>query len=570
MKFNDIVKNSNKIDFLKEAYTGQFTVGFELEGVCTWDKDMDDPMDGNFYLPSYSTYDEEDNDAGGAALQLKRELDLLFDIKGSSGNSKIESDGSLNTDNVPDSIYGYKKWNFEYATKKIPFNAKNLEKIYNGLSKLYKWEIFTNDSCGFHIHLSFPEISKEEIAWIICCIAVDEELTYEILQLETEDEGTIQLFNVDINEEGEEIDGYATIHFLLNIKDAILENDYDRLDKLLNSEKYRVLHIHSDNGTLEWRGPRGFLNSGNLKTIKAFVLKWYKIVSKIANMTQVTTYQGSDVVINKRDLLSHLTLSYIDRFNSPVEQKKIEKQKNLFSMIEDDPVKLFSLNPKAMKQMWKYDPITMFQTISGLLNNDMFEEDWCELKNDIFNEILGFWFAFQISNYNDAFKIVNKLWYPMKASGKSFLSRLNETNLRMVTYICTKMILSNNDDYDLDNQGDEYVELLEDLDIFNTEIFKNEFMDLVKKQKFSSIDVKEIMKIDNMGISYVPQYMMTFLMNNRNMGYIAMIPNLAEKYQIRLIKKDPFNIQYINNPTNNVIKMALEMNPNVKDYIRGE
>ena len=37
-----------------------------------------------------------------------------------------------------------------------------------------------------------------------------------------------------------------------------------------------------------------------------------------------------------------------------------------------------------------------------------------------------------------------------------------------------------------------------------------------------------------------------------------------------MIQKDPFNIQYISNPTEKVIKTAEQKNPNIKDYIRGE
>ena len=35
MNFNDLVKNNKQINFIREAYTGQFTIGFELEGIYT-------------------------------------------------------------------------------------------------------------------------------------------------------------------------------------------------------------------------------------------------------------------------------------------------------------------------------------------------------------------------------------------------------------------------------------------------------------------------------------------------------------------------------------------------------
>ena len=153
MKFYDIVKKPNKVNYLKEAYTGQFTIGFELEGICTWDKYL---AGEDFHLPSYGAYSERNQPTGGARI-LKEYLDKIFKIEGSSGESKIESDSSLNTSGISDLGSYRDAWNFEYATNKIPFNAKNLEIIYNGLSKLD--EEFFISSIHFRYSLKKSSIS---------------------------------------------------------------------------------------------------------------------------------------------------------------------------------------------------------------------------------------------------------------------------------------------------------------------------------------------------------------------------------------------------------------------------
>lgn len=565
MKFYDIVKKPNKVNYLKEAYTGQFTIGFELEGICTWGKYL---AGEDFHLPSYGAYSERNQPTGGARI-LKEYLDKIFKIEGSSGDSKIESDSSLNTRGIEDLSDYRDAWNFEYATNKIPFNAKNLEIIYNGLSKLDEEGIFTNNSCGFHIHMSFPEITKKEVAWIMCCIAIDEKLIDEMLQLKTKDYGTLQLFDTTINgATGEEISGYAKINFLLDIRNAIEEKDYTKLDELLNNNKYRVLHIASDKGTIEWRGPRGFLNYGDVDVVKAFVLKWYKIMSKIAKMTQVTTYQGTDIKIEKEELLSHLSLSHMN-FDSPAEKAKLGKLENLFNMMDEDITILFSLNTKVIDKLFKHNPEKFVDEVLGTFLFMTFDL-WCNLKDEVFNKIFNCVCIYYLNDWGRIMYFVRKLWYAMEESEKPFLSRLNQQNMKMLIYTCTNMILSIHSEYTLSKQGEVYEEILKDLDILNTEIFKDKFMEILKEQKYISEYIKKIMEIVQKGICDIPQYMMKYLMSTRNMGYIPMMNNLDEKYQIRLIKKDPFNIQYITNPTEKVIQMAMEMNPNVKDYIRGE
>ena len=94
---------------LDEAMTSEFTFGFELEGCCT------EGEIGYYDLPRYHSGREPSGN-------VKILFDKLNDTLG-FGNGKIESDSSLRTDDRGG-------WTFEYASPIIPFNPKNVEKVY--------------------------------------------------------------------------------------------------------------------------------------------------------------------------------------------------------------------------------------------------------------------------------------------------------------------------------------------------------------------------------------------------------------------------------------------------------
>lgn len=54
----------------------------------------------------------------------------------------------------------------------------------------------------------------------------------------------------------------------------------------------------------------------------------------------------------------------------------------------------------------------------------------------------------------------------------------------------------------------------------------------------------------------------------RNPKYAKYMDSIPENVQMKMIKKNPFNIRYINNPSKTVVDTALQMNPDVKDYMR--
>ena len=57
------------------------------------------------------------------------------------------------------------------------------------------------------------------------------------------------------------------------ITKAIKEKNYTRVLRALSDDKYRLFRIHPY-GTIEWRGPRNFLDSNDFKIIKDFYKKF--------------------------------------------------------------------------------------------------------------------------------------------------------------------------------------------------------------------------------------------------------------------------------------------------------
>ena len=546
MRFKDIEEKNNQINFIREAYTGQFTIGFELEGICTWKKD-DENSPFIFHLPSYGHYDEENDHAGGTAWDLKMWLDDIFSIEGDSGLSKIEKDGSLNTNGFSHLDYE-DVWNFEYATKKIPFNAKNLEKIYYGLTRLGENGVFTNNSCGFHIHMSFPDISKEDIIWILCCIACNDKLVNDMLFLDKNGE-EIKLFNYE----------YATTDFLDEIKENIDKEDWSELNTIFTNTKYRVLHIDEEHKTIEWRGPRGFLNDDDADTIKAFILKWFRLISSIAKITQSTSYESDIGTLNKYDLLKEIKADNLT-FVSDKEENKKKKSKKFINDILNAPVKIFSLSPKTIEHIYKADPYQIHKTLRELFKNDMFEEEWVYSKPDFIETVYDIFLKEGHSNKPlITFEFCHQLYVYYTLNNENFLQTMPSNIKKDLISGLSKLILT---DVIFHHGEFEFIKKINDeYNLFNTPEMKKVIKSLYNKK--DEIDFEKISYIsDNL-----PGYIWNILMDNRyvwNIHYFKVIP---EKYQIRLVQKNPYNLQYINNPCEKAIKLAEKTVPNIKDYI---
>lgn len=216
-------------------------------------------------------------------------LTALFGSK-----SLFGSDGSIRREH-PDDI------TLEMKSEVYQMLPTNMNKVIQGLSKLNDIGVYTNNSCGFHVHLSFPNYSREDAAWIILNIAANEEFKTKILKF-----NSIQFFDKK----------FAKADFLKIIKNILIDIDelrtkekdtkeaFNKLNELLNSSKYRTFRIHPQ-GTIEWRGPRDFLNKPNLQEIKDFFqlfIDFINFIREILDKNKISNYNFTKDDLNLIEL----------------------------------------------------------------------------------------------------------------------------------------------------------------------------------------------------------------------------------------------------------------------------
>lgn len=315
MRLLDLIDTYDALN--ESVLTTNFSWGFELEGICTQEKEPGDKVGG--YHTKQST---------GIPAKVEAELDELIGVQGRMG-----TDVSV----TPDERGG---WSFEYASGVLPFSPKECNRILKLLrDELPKLKIYTNKTCGFHCHTSYNDIDKKTAAWIICCISIDEDLKKELTELEV---GDLKIDFFDTQ--------YAGISYYDEIKEAIKSDNWDKVNAVINgereNEKYRNIRIHPQ-GTMEWRGPRNFI--GNNETIMEFMKKLYRIVFKFGKIADSKTWKGSGIEINREDVDDNISVR-LD-FNSDTEKKIAKKNEALQDKLIENPLMITSLRPSQVTEL---------------------------------------------------------------------------------------------------------------------------------------------------------------------------------------------------------------------------
>ena len=241
-------------ELLEGVTTGEFTFGFELEAI---------------YIDKNNDYDPE------AISQNEFIEDVLQGKIESNGiTGKIVSDSSIDT-------RGNYDIGFEFVSDPYSFNSKNLTAMFKTLKGLKNINVVTNSSCGFHVHVKYPSLSKDDMRWIIACVSDNDSYRDIVTQFKQYD-----FYNLE----------YASIEVLDVIQNAIIDkNDGDIVDNL-DESKYNVLRIHPQ-GTLEWRGPRDFLNSNDESEIHDFIIHLFgyvRMISKCLDQKSVGSYSKKE------------------------------------------------------------------------------------------------------------------------------------------------------------------------------------------------------------------------------------------------------------------------------------
>lgn len=511
---------------LEEALSTDFSIGFELEGVCT--------RDGFNYgdLPSYHSRREP----RGVVKELFDDLnkELGFD------KGKIESDSSLH----PSDDKG--GWTFEYGSPVIKFNPSNINKIYNFLKKLPSLQVYTNESCGFHTHMSFEGIDKKNAAWAMCCIAIDDTMLDELKELKTSKEAIPF------------VTSWSDIKLFIRIKNELSDlrtisdknTIYKELSRLLGSDdKYNLVRVHPA-GTLEWRGPRNFLNGGNVDVIHEYILKVYKIIVKMAKILNSQTWSGNGIDIDRKEFEKYVQVT--DTFNSPEQKRLDNKTRNMVERIKDNPMILGSLSFQRINNMFNNDN-NLKRFIVNNYRYDSVSNVLYKLNPEIFNFIIKRVFD---DNYDFISYISNA-----ESRNYSVVNKLNKEN-----YDRLMPILVN---YIMDDSAWISDELIKNSKLFSKENFKY-FEKYLGKEDISKRYIKFIIKNANNFEGGLPLEWYQKLLNSKYFYYLKSFDVLPTKIQRMMVRKSPYMVQYIQHIDPQILNTLKAKYPNIEDYVLGE
>lgn len=352
----------NESVLMERLLTSEFTFGFELEGI----------LSANSALVEYAADEVEDEDADeeeddvhsdGLKQAVRQEIKRYMDnrlnrnnwgepLPNISGESTIHGDSSVQADN-------YNDFTFEYSSaiySATPYNFQNVIKL---LSEMDEDGFKTNNSCGFHHHIKFNGMNYKDLLWIYCNLAVDAEATYKLSKLNKHHFVDSDFASFD------DIDELAT---------HIFDGEWERAAELLDDSKYRAFRLHPQ-GTLEWRGPREFLNDPKFEEIKDF----YKLLNYL--ITKIKDYQDSNILtgtrITKEELFKNLS-KYMPKL-------EVQLSGKMTSASIDKFIKRLENNPRILLKISEDTNLQKFFRKMFEDSEDMNEKNY--LSNVIFSNI---------------------------------------------------------------------------------------------------------------------------------------------------------------------------------------
>lgn len=294
----------------EKLLASDFTFGFELEGYLKWDllKSIKLIKDINYeeFIKEASKYTGESYDFLNDNINTYADYFRFIDEYNYGGDW---TDSLISQSEV--FKYAEKKFNIE---KYFPDKSKWIKKESTGFTddgslefgssfewrspvmiftpesiahcisflKHFKKVGYTDDSCGFHTHISFPGITEEDAMWITIKLSQDPEMIKKIQKLPALEDRGKEYSNMKY-EPISFISGWAESDYLIEIDKSLRFGEFERVYDLLDDSKYRALRIHPQ-GTLEWRSPRGFLDEDSFEdNIKSFFLSLYDFISWMRN-----------------------------------------------------------------------------------------------------------------------------------------------------------------------------------------------------------------------------------------------------------------------------------------------
>ena len=356
---------------LESLLSSEFTFGFEFEAYVSdetlekynLENEKSDNMSNEEIWGLEDTndvkdkdsqwWDEQDNEPEYDIDELYTNLEYEFS-KFFGSNAKVISDGSLGTGG------------FEFPTPPMSLTPSNIKHCIDFLNTcLNKWDIYTDESCGFHVHFSFPQMTVKDMSWIICQIAMNDNYWHELTQFSTEYDSI------------EFLSSWAKTDFLEEIRKCIDTEglpDFKKLSSLLSSDKYRLLRLHPQ-GTIEWRGPRNFLNNKNINLIYEFFYKVLKVSRMFAKCMDEKTLGK---YLNRASFDRIIDFSNIDKEPSLIKND----DSDIYTKIAKQAVK----NPNTLLKLKDYRNInyetlvSVIQAVCSQYNDKSLESLLIELR----------------------------------------------------------------------------------------------------------------------------------------------------------------------------------------------
>ena len=384
---------------LERLLTNKFTFGFELEGFCRDEKlqKFQEELDttfgkgGNFHDDcslelTGITSDNQGNAIGDNDVIVRYTNGEYFIGDSALQDEWYDSDYNRSEQEDLESFLNEQNMkpiyttSFEYSSPVLNFTPANIKKIWEfmernlGANKTF----FTNASCGFHHHISFEGITGEDAAWILSQIAMDDKAIDLLDHLEDEKNSygiNKYIFSSDYSKDG----------YLVELRNAIKEFDFEKIVSYLNTDKFSLLNNHR-NKTLEWRGPREFMDTNDINLVKKFYQQLWKVIrlfsqkldlKEINGMSKENYMKGLAAVnegrvfrfypnfkLNANHLLDDNSLQNLCN-------KIIENPNILLSLVKDKRIcdqviqKLFNMN-KLRKTIEMIDENKISQTIYDL------------------------------------------------------------------------------------------------------------------------------------------------------------------------------------------------------------
>ena len=306
---------------LEKKLTTDFTMGFELEAI--WNE-------GEGY--ETSEYDRD----------IYKFFNKYFP------NGDLHSDGSLDTDDGRGTP-------FEWSSPVLKVNASTFKKIIDMFKEGLPDYFYVNSSCGFHHHITFEGITAEEMVWIMCKLALDENMKNKLKEFD------------DYNF----VTGWSQADYLDKLKTAVENDDYKEIVEICNTHKYSLINVHPQ-GTLEWRGPRGFLDEvGTADYAERILTDFYvrvwefvKWITDVLDETEINNISKENFYDGIRTAMKSSNTTRIKGFDKKEEHKSgILSDKKL-----EDVCREISNNPKILLKYINSDVLE--QIIQKLYNKN--------------------------------------------------------------------------------------------------------------------------------------------------------------------------------------------------------